>query len=251
MIWIMAGTGDSKKIIEKLKNDYSMIITTATTLGKKYISNYKNVISKSMTNNDMTEFIDKKKIKLIIDATHPFAYEASKNAINAAKTKRIVYIRYERKKTILKKAVLFNNFKDSADFLNNEKGNILLTIGVKNLNQFSEIKRERLFVKILPVLESFLECEKQNILQNNIIAMNGIISEKLLRAVIKEYNIKHLLMKDSGIEGGTDLKIKACKLEKIKAYVIKRKQIKYPEVYSSINKLIKRAKECVMSGNRY
>lgn len=251
MIWIMAGTGDSKKIIEKFKNEYSIMITTATTLGRKNFSNYKNVISKMMNYDEMSDFIDKKNIKLIIDATHPFANDASNNAINASKSKGIVYIRYERKKTKLNKAVLFNSISELADFLKNEKGNILLTIGVKNLNQFSKIKRKKLFVKILPVLESFIECEKHNIIQNNIIAMKGIISVKLLRSIINEYNIKYMVMKDSGIEGGTDLKIKACKLEKIKAYVVKREQIKYPEVYNNINQLIKRVKECIMSGNRY
>lgn len=251
MIWIIAGTGDSKKIIDKLKNDYSVIITTATALGKNSFNNYKNVISKSMNYNEMIEFIDKKNIKFIIDATHPFANEASNNAIKASKIKKIVYLRYERKKTNFKNAVLFNSISETAESLKNKKGNILLTIGVKNLDQFFKIKKDRLFVKILPVLESFKECDKNNIFQNNIIAMKGIISIKLLRSIINEYKIKYIVMKDSGTEGGTDIKINACKLEKIKAYVVKREAIKYPEVYNNINKLVKRVKEYPMAGNRY
>jgi precorrin-6A/cobalt-precorrin-6A reductase len=192
---------------------------------------------------DMITFIKNKRIKLIIDATHPFAYEASKNAIKAAEKEKLKYIRYERKQLKADCRIFYDNYNIVADDLKKSKGNILLTIGVKNLNYFSGLKKERLYVKILPVKYSFDECVKNNILENNIIGLKGIISVNFLRFIIKEYKIKHLVMKDSGKEGGENIKLKACKKERVKPYIIKRDVIDYPEIFQSINKLINRVKK--------
>ena len=246
----MAGTSDSKKIIDRLiAKKFTHIITTATTLGGQSFKNYSNVLVQKMTSDEMMEFIEDKSIKLIIDATHPFAYEVSSNAMSAARTKDISYLRYERKRAKIVGVKTFENYESISDELKKTAGNILLTIGVRNLEYFSGIDRSRLFVKILPVGSSFVECEKHDILENNIIAMRGVISVALLRSIIKEFDIKYLVMKDSGVEGGTELKIKACKKERIKAYIIKRRELAYPEVYEDINKLIDSVKECVMAGN--
>ncbi len=44
----------------------------------------------------MVGLIETKGIQVIVDASHPFAEEASENAISAAKTVKVPYIRYER-----------------------------------------------------------------------------------------------------------------------------------------------------------
>jgi precorrin-6A/cobalt-precorrin-6A reductase len=244
MIWVMAGTGDSKKIIDKLKKyNLNPLITLATPLGEKSFKDYLNVTTQKMSFIDMVNFIKNKSIKLIIDVTHPFAYEVSKNAMKAAEKVKIKYIRYEREQLKADYRIIYNDYNRVAEKLKKSKGNILLTIGVKNLNYFSELKKERLYVKILPVKYSFNECIKHNILENNIIGLKGIISIRLLRAIIKEYKIEHLVMKDSGKEGGADIKLKACKKEGIRPYIIKRDVIEYPEIYQNINKLINRVKK--------
>lgn len=250
MIWVIAGTSDSKKIIDRLiAGKLPHIITTATQLGGQSFKNYQNVFVQSMNGSEMVEFIEKKSIKLIIDATHPFAYNVSNNAMSAAAAKDISYLRYERTRAEKKGVMAFENYECVSDELKNSDGNVLLTIGVKNLSYFSEIDRARLFVKILPIGSSFAECEKHKIQENNIIAIKGIISVALLRSIIREFNIKHIVMKDSGNEGGTELKIKACKKEGIKSYIIKRREVTYTEVYEHIDTLINRVKECVMAGN--
>lgn len=49
-----------------------------------------------LTQEDMMTFINEHGVKAIVDASHPFAEEASKNAIGAAAETSIPYIRYER-----------------------------------------------------------------------------------------------------------------------------------------------------------
>lgn len=49
-----------------------------------------------LTKEDMMDFVNEHRVKAIVDASHPFAEEASKNAIGAAAETAIPYIRYER-----------------------------------------------------------------------------------------------------------------------------------------------------------
>ena len=243
MIWVMAGTSDSKKIINKLsKYNLNPFITIATSLGKKSFKDFKNVFDQKMSFVDMIGFIKDKNIKMIIDATHPFAYEASLNAMKAANKEKIKYLRYERKQLKTNNKIIYDDYNKVADELKKSRGNILLTIGVKNLNFFSQLKKERLYVKILPVKYSFNECEKNKLLEDNIIGLKGIISLQLLRSIINEYKIEHLVMKDSGEEGGAGIKLKACKKEGVKPYIIKREILEYPEIFQNIDKLINKVR---------
>ena len=44
----------------------------------------------------MTSIIFEKGFRAVVDASHPFAEEASKNALKGAKEANVPYIRYER-----------------------------------------------------------------------------------------------------------------------------------------------------------
>src|SRR5512145_2511829 len=114
-ILVMAGTKDAVKIIEKLsenKESYSAdcfadfsnkislnILATTTTnygadLAKK--AGAHEVISKPLSTGELVDLIEKKEVDLLIDATHPFAVQATINAITSAKETSIKYLRYER-----------------------------------------------------------------------------------------------------------------------------------------------------------
>ena len=49
-----------------------------------------------LTAADMAALITEKGFQAVVDASHPFAEEASKNALQGAKEANVPYIRYER-----------------------------------------------------------------------------------------------------------------------------------------------------------
>ncbi|MCG8570977.1 MAG: precorrin-6A reductase [Spirochaetes bacterium] len=237
MIWIMAGTSESKKIIAYCPEE-QRIITVATALGKEEFQEYPNLHHKAMSYEEMLIFIDQNQIRVIIDATHPFAANASQNAILAAKSKKIPYFRFERKNTFIDQQYLYESYEEVIQKLQQQTGNILITTGIKNLNCYQSITHNRLFIKIIPHQAAFLACEKAGFSADHIIALKGILSIPMLQAIIQEFQIKHLVMKDSGCEGGTNHKLQACLLEKVNPYVIKREQLNYPQVFHTIDDLV-------------
>ena len=101
MVLVLGGTSDSIKICELINkkgfcNRYILSVTTE--YGKDLAEGIaKKIHLGKMSEEDMEKFIMENEVSFIIDATHPYATEVSKNAIKAAETTDTGYIRYERK----------------------------------------------------------------------------------------------------------------------------------------------------------
>ena len=124
---------------------------------------------------------------LCIDATHPYAVEATKNIKAAAEKAGVEYLRLLRPASPLpENCLVFESAKQAAEALAAEEGNLLLATGAKELAQFAAIPPERLYPRVLPTLESIAACEAANIPHRNIIAMQGPFSQAMNAALLRE-----------------------------------------------------------------
>ena len=71
--------------------------------------------------------------------------------------------------------------------------------------------RERLYPRVLPVVESILACQQAGIPTRNIIALHGPFSRDLNRAMLEQYQIRYLVTKDGGRAGGFEEKAAAAR----------------------------------------
>ena len=144
---------------------------------------------------------------LCIDATHPYAVEATKNIKAAAEKAGVEYLRLLRPASPLpENCLVFESAKQAAEALAAKEGNLLLATGAKELAQFAAIPPERLYPRVLPTLESIAACEAANIPHRNIIAMQGPFSFALNQAMMEQFHIRWLVTKDGGAAGGFDEK---------------------------------------------
>ncbi len=246
MILVLGGTSDSIKICKKLNEDFKedYILSVTTSYGAELAKNSvdKIVIGK-LDRIEMIKFIDENNIRLIIDATHPYAIEVSTNAMDCCEDANIPYIRYERKSLLEKlsynKAYIVENI-DKACKLAKDKGqNIFIGTGSKNLPEIVEkIKNKNLIVRVLPTSDVLVSCEKLGLNCDNIIAMKGPFSEKINEEFYKHYNIDLVITKESGIEGGFLEKINACKNLDIPVIIIEREKLKYLNIKNNIDEII-------------
>ena len=140
---------------------------------------------------------------LCIDATHPYAVEATKNIKAAAEKAGVGYLRLLRPASPLpENCLVFESAKQAAEALAAKEGNLLLATGAKELAQFAAIPPERLYPRVLPTLESIAACEAANIPHRNIIAMQGPFSFALNQAMMEQFHIRWLVTKDGGAAGG-------------------------------------------------
>lgn len=248
MIALISGTSEGRKILEML-NEYTddIFISTATEYGGELLKDYKyKVLNTTPLNIDgMMEVFTKHKVDKVIDATHPYATEVSKNLMEVCQRLSIEYIRYERESVVDKflncdKVVLVEDYSELYERLSSIEGNILNTTGSRNLPKLLSLGiKNRMIHRVLPSLKVMEECYDLGINLEDIVAMKGPVNYELNRAFIKNYNAKAIIMKDSGTEGGTEEKIRASLDEGIYVFVIYRKEINYHRVYKNKEELIK------------
>ena len=253
MIWLIGGTKDSRDFISFLKEKgvalNNFIISVATEYGKKLIEELQedekriNIVSKPMNCEEMLTFVECNKITKIWDFSHPYAIEVSKNAIDVAKLKRIEYIRYEREnlegRIEFEKSYEFYNIKDLVNFTGSLKENVLVTLGSNNISEFKGLGNlEKIYFRVLPVTISLKKLEDNGIKAKNIIGLQGPFSKEFNGAIYKNYGIKYMVTKESGLTGGELEKLLAAKELGVIPIILKRPRIKYPKMVKNFTSFI-------------
>ena len=95
--------------------------------------------------------------------------------------------------------------------LSHTEGKIFLTTGSKNLPDFTAVPdySERIALRILPMQDSLAKAVELGYKPANVVCMQGPFEEDLNIAMIKHFNAKYLVTKDSGKAGGFEEKISA------------------------------------------
>lgn len=243
MIWVIGGTKDSRDFIESFPFKEKLVVTTATEYGGKLLENIEDikVFCKRLDLEGMNKFIEENNIEKIIDLSHPYAEEVSRNAIESSKVKEIDYIRFERENLVSEDGVIeFSELDIMIKYLEELEGNILVTLGSNNLHKFQNIKnKSNIYFRILPKWEMIKKAEDLGGLPKNIIAMQGPFSKELNVAMMRQLNIKYIVSKKGGNTGGEREKIDSAKEIGAISIMLSRPNVEYPVVFSHIEKLIK------------
>ncbi|NFD77532.1 cobalt-precorrin-6A reductase [Clostridium botulinum] len=247
MIALILGTSEGREILSLLnKFTDDILISTATSYGGEILKayKYKKLNTKPLNKEELSNMLKENQVNILIDASHPYALEVTKNAREVSKDLNIEYVRYERPSSAEefkenKKVVFLEDYKDLNEALKNIKGNILNTSGSRNMDKILDLKLEnRIIHRVLPSVKVLEDCFNLGVKVEDLMAIKGPISKELNKAFIKDYDAKALILKDSGPQGGTKEKILACLECDIYALVIKRKKINYEREFNNIETLV-------------
>lgn len=227
-ILIFAGTIEGRKLSECLSaSDVDHTVCVATEYGEIVLTNHPHakVHRGRMNQEEIREFIGKGDFAAVVDATHPYAELVTKNIKEAMKDYDIPYLRLKRQidmESSYDKIKYFESNEACAEALKNVEGNILLTTGSKELAVYSSFEeiRSRLYARVLPAIENLKLCKDNGIEGKQILALQGPFTTDLNEAIIRQYQIKCLVTKKSGREGGYPEKIKAAEKVGIPVFVI-------------------------------
>jgi len=254
-VMVMAGTSDAVNIISKLAdlNYFEVIATTTTKYGSDLAQSAgaNEVIVGRLGVQEITDLIRFNDIDLLVDATHPFAVDASINAIKSTKNSGINYLRYERPSVPIPKndhIIQVESFEEAAleskRLIKSESnGKIMYLAGVSTLHHITGINPELIIVRVLPVVYSVKKCIEMGIPTKNILAMQGTFSKEFNKALMKEYNIKIVVTKESGESGGTPSKMDAALELGITMIIINRPHVNELDneiICNDVDELIKK-----------
>ncbi|MBQ9604186.1 MAG: precorrin-6A reductase, partial [Firmicutes bacterium] len=227
-ICIFSGTTEGRKLAEFLsEQQINTTACVATEYGEALIkpSGKLTVLTERLSEDEMEKLFLKSKYDLVIDATHPYATEVTKNIVSACKKTNTEHIRLIRStSSVSSETVFVSDADEAAEYLNTTEGNILLTTGSKDIIKYTRIHGfdERLYARVLPNKESLEACIDAGINPSHIICMQGPFSEEMNIAMLKGASAKYLVTKDGGSVGGFDAKICAAKDTGVQTVVIGR-----------------------------
>lgn len=203
-IVVFGGTTEGRTLSKELAElGFAVVVCVATDYGREQQGQIPGITVHTgpLDAEGMTAILEG--AALCVDATHPYAAQATKNIRTAAQRAGVLYRRLSRRPSPLPQGcVAVKDAEEAAGYLHGTEGNILLTVGSKELPAFSGLDKTRLFVRVLPMAESLAVCEHVGIPRRNIIAIQGPFSKGLNLAMIREFSIRYLVTKDAGGPGG-------------------------------------------------
>ena len=128
---------------------------------------------------------------LCVDATHPYAAEATRNIRAAAAAAGVEYHR-------------------------------LLRPASTTLPAFAALDPARLYPRVLPTLAGIAACEAAGVPHRNILAMQGPFTKELNAALLHQFHIDYMVTKDGGAAGGFAEKAEAAARCGVQLIVLRR-----------------------------
>lgn len=255
-VLIFAGTTEGRKLSECLAAaGVRHTVCVATEYGSIVLGQHPlaQIHQGRMKREEIAELLLNSRFKAVVDATHPYAKVVTCNIRESVKEleeqgMRIPCLRlkrdnivpenleYQYKSGVYKDSnriasdniTYFETNEECAEALEHTEGNILLTTGSKELSKYCGLDsvKNRLYVRVLPGMESLSLCMEQGICGKQIIAMQGPFTTEMNEAVIHQYHISCLVTKESGVAGGYGEKLEAAKRTGTQVYVIGRPEEK-------------------------
>lgn len=239
---IFGGTTEGREVAEKMSlAAVDCDICVATAYGEQVLSQmpHVTVLCGRLDKEGMKQLFLKESYQGVIDATHPFAVQVTETILEALHEisneqkgnengVRLPYFRLGRKIDLATEDSSFicayENMDACVQALLNTEGNIFLTTGTKDLPVFcgQESLKKRLIVRVLPGIENLEICYRCGLEGKQIIAMQGPFSQEINEALIRQYQVKHLVTKESGRTGGLEEKLEACRQTDIQCHLIQK-----------------------------
>ena len=224
-IFLFGGTAEGHLLAERLAEAGNFVTcAVATEYGQAVLEPRDNltVLVGRLTAGEMAERLEG--FDVVVDATHPYADKVSENIRAAAAEMATPYYRLLRPREVAEDVLWADSPADAAAKLQNLPGNVLLTTGSKDLKTFTAVKDypSRLFVRVLPSVESLTAALSLGYTASHVICMQGPFPQALYQAMMEAVGAKVLVTKDTVKAGGFLEKAEAARAAGAKLLVIRR-----------------------------
>jgi len=247
MILLLGGTSETAQIANSLA-PLKILVSTATD-ALLDIGNRPGVKRRHgrLDSEGMARIIRDKNIKIIVDAVHPYAYQAKITAYEVAKQMDIPHFTFIRPPAIKQKESLTfaENHEQAAEIAFSSGKPVLVTTGSNNIGSYVQQSNKTgvpFVVRVLPDAVSVKKCMQAGIPRDMVVTNRGASSTEENRALIQRFGIGVVVTKDSGLAGGTVEKLEAARLEGCGLIVVKRPDYKHMRAFYSISELVEAVK---------
>lgn len=210
---IFGGTTEGRELAEYCaESSISADVSVATDYGAGLLPDKVNALCGRLDAEKMSALI-RSGYAAVVDATHPYAVEATENIRRACAETGIRYLRLLRKSSaICGKTV--HDMDEMISLLNGTECAILSTLGSKSLPALTSLNgfRERLWLRVLPSDEILRQCCELGYDKAKVIMGKGPFSTVKNVEHLRRSGAGILLTKESGATGGYPEKAEAARI---------------------------------------
>ncbi|NQT21388.1 MAG: precorrin-6A reductase [Planctomycetes bacterium] len=247
MILLLGGTSETAPLAASLAHaGYEVLVSTATDIPLRLPTDG-NIRRRSgpLGLEQMSSLFRRERVEAVVDATHPYAVEATTTAQSACRGAAIPYLCFVRPPSITPESFvhLAPDHERAAGLACSFGRPVLLTIGTRNLDPYVREARAAacdVFARVLADDRSIEACKKAGIAGSRILAGRGPFSVEENRKAIRAHDIGIVVTKDSGEAGGAPAKIEAARHEGCEVVVIERPQVYPADACHSAEEVVKR-----------
>lgn len=228
-ILVFAGTIEGRQIAEFL-NDHGVDawVCVATEYGESLLprGDHLHISHDRLDRDEMERLIEEEGFTLVIDATHPYAAVVTENIKAACGAKGTEYLRLLRESEDWdeRQVICVESVAEAAAFLAGTTGNILTATGSKELKEYTVIPEyeKRVFARVLSLPDVVKSCAQLGFTGKHLICMQGPFSVEMNVAMMRQFDIRYLVTKEAGKNGGFPEKVEAAREAGAKLVVIGR-----------------------------
>lgn len=228
-VLIMGGTTEGRQIAEGARAlGCEILVSTATKSGEIWAGDFGPVRSGRLDSEGLNKLIREKGIKVVIDATHPFAGEVSRITRETCDGLGLPYLRMERppSRTAATGAVSASSVEEAAALVVEPGRRVFLATGVQTLALFVRAAREkdfdtRFFARVLPTVDSITEAVRW-LPPSNIVAAVGPFDRHFNSWCWRTFTVDTIVTKDSGADMGVEEKVETALEMGLRAVVVAR-----------------------------
>lgn len=245
-VLIYAGTTEGRKLAEYLvRRRIRVHVCVATEYGESLLPQAEQITitHERMDCEEMCRFMKEYNPSYVIDATHPYAKEVTKNIRSACEDVNVPYLRLLRETGAYgQEYVYVEDMGEAIRYLKKTEGNILAATGSKELEAYTHIEgyKERVYARVLSTGNVALRCEELGFTGKHLICMQGPFSTEMNVALLRQYQIAYMVTKESGITGGYPQKCEAAAITGVKMIVIGRPEQEEGYTYYELIRFLKK-----------
>ena len=218
MILLLAGTSEGREMARTLTaRGRRVLACAATTYGGRLLEGCGCTVRTGPLDEDaMVALIRDGEVRVVVDATHPFAREISALAARAASRMGVPYLRYARPVYPLPDHALIHQaagYAEAADLAPRLGRVIFLATGSKTLDVFlppAVAAGCRVVVRVLPDVRVMERCFSLGLGPDDIAAVRGPFGKDMNVALLRHFGAQVMVTKEDGTAGGLGDKVGAC-----------------------------------------
>ncbi len=246
MILLLGGTNETSLIAMRLAEMGHRVLVSQATDVPSLAGGHPRIESRSgpLDETTLAELIDRRQIRAIVDAAHPYAAAIHATALRVAARNRILYLRFLRPAVItpgMPGVLVVPDHPTAAIAAFSRRRPVLLTTGSRNLDPYVEQSRRTgipLVARVLDHPSSLAACRRAGIPPERILAGRGPFPVEANRRHIRSFGIGVLVTKDGGSAGGTQEKLMAARAEGCEVIVVARPPAETQHAFADIDSLL-------------